>query len=192
MGSIGSVSLNLAIIIAIVSIAIGYILGNRFRYINRLSSMDNEHYQKVVKKGRKQLEAVISERVTFLQNDLMAGVSSINSHIKQKLSQSLQNEMKQYSTSLAEMRKVTENIVKQSQYKTEQQYEELKDQLAKSLMDEKQRIVQQLEENITDIVSYYIQTAVGKNLELHEQIPFIIANLQAEKASIIEDVKNGI
>ncbi len=154
--------------------------------------MDNEHYQKVVKKGRKQLEAVISERVTFLQNDLMAGVSSINSHIKQKLSQSLQNEMKQYSTSLVEMRKVTENIVKQSQYKTEQQYEELKDQLAKSLMDEKQRIVQQLEENITDIVSYYIQTAVGNNLELREQIPFIIANLQAEKASIIEDVKNGI
>jgi len=191
VSSVGLILVTSAVVMAIVLVIIGYVLGSRFSYTNKLSSKNSKHYEEVAEKGRQQLEATIAEHVTFLQNDLRMTVSGMNGYMKEELGRTLQDEMKRYDISLAEMRKAAAAVVTQSQHRTEQQYKELKDQLAKSLMDEKQRRVHQLEENMTDIVSYYIQAAVGKRLELREQIPFIVADLQAEKASIIEDIKYG-
>jgi hypothetical protein len=44
---------------------------------------------------------------------------------------------------------------------------------------------------MTDVINHYLVAAVGNEIDLSDQLEYIIANLEANKKAIIEDIVNG-
>jgi translation initiation factor 6 (eIF-6) len=56
---------------------------------------------------------------------------------------------------------------------------------------EKQQIIARFEQNMTDIVNHYVLAAVGNQIDLNDQLDYILADLEANKHAIIEDIQSG-
>ena len=44
---------------------------------------------------------------------------------------------------------------------------------------------------MADVISHYVKSAIGEQLTMSDQIPIIIADLQASKTAMIEDITHG-
>ena len=64
-------------------------------------------------------------------------------------------------------------------------------QLSKEIADEKQRLLKHFQENMGDIVNHYVLAAVGNQIDLNDQLEFILSELEANKKDIIDDITNG-
>jgi hypothetical protein len=47
------------------------------------------------------------------------------------------------------------------------------------------------EKNMADIVNHYVLAAIGNQIDLNDQLEYIIGELQTNKDAILEDIKNG-
>lgn len=101
-------------------------------------------------------------------------------------------ELKQhYQTSLTEVRQAALDAIAQAQAQLEQEKATLRAQMADELAKEKERRLTQFETDMTDIVGYYVQVAVGNQLELRDQMPAILTDMKAAKAAMLEDLAHG-
>lgn len=53
----------------------------------------------------------------------------------------------------------------------------------------KTHITTAFEQNMTQVIAYYVRQAMAERLELDDQLSFIIAELETHKAAMIEDIK---
>jgi hypothetical protein len=44
---------------------------------------------------------------------------------------------------------------------------------------------------MTEVVNHYLVAAIGEEIDLTDQLEYIIANLEANKKAIVEDIVNG-
>ena len=44
---------------------------------------------------------------------------------------------------------------------------------------------------MTDIINHYVIAAIGNQIDLNDQLEFILADLESNKQAIIEDITNG-
>jgi hypothetical protein len=44
---------------------------------------------------------------------------------------------------------------------------------------------------MTDIINHYVLDAVGDQIDLSDQLEYILNNLNENKAAIIEDIRSG-
>lgn len=44
---------------------------------------------------------------------------------------------------------------------------------------------------MADIISHYLLAAIGNQIDLSDQLDFIMSELEANKEAIAEDLKNG-
>ena len=44
---------------------------------------------------------------------------------------------------------------------------------------------------MADIVNHYVLAAVGNQIDLNDQLEYILGDLEANKKAIIEDIQNG-
>ena len=63
--------------------------------------------------------------------------------------------------------------------------------MQQEIVAEKQQLVKRFEENMADIVNHYVIAAVGNQIDLNDQLEYILADLDANKQAIIEDIRNG-
>ena len=148
-----------------------------------MSAYVKESLDKILKDEVKQYEMA-------LETTRRIAVDSIKQQQAQ-ITQQNNNINNQYKTTLAEVRQSALDAIKQSQTQIEEQTSELRVKLGKDLEQEKQNKIAKFEENMTDVVSYYVKESIGKQMELREQLPIILADLQAAKSVMIEDIKNG-
>jgi len=73
----------------------------------------------------------------------------------------------------------------------DEQRQLLNQQLQKEVAEEKQRQLLHFETNMADIVNHYVLAAIGDQIDLNDQLEYILGNLEANKAAIIEDIKSG-
>jgi len=64
-------------------------------------------------------------------------------------------------------------------------------QLEKEVADEKLRRITRFDENMADVVNHYVLAAIGNQIDLNDQLEYILGELEANKKYILEDVKNG-
>jgi hypothetical protein len=64
-------------------------------------------------------------------------------------------------------------------------------QLAQQAADEKARMTARFEKNMGEILNHYIIETIGTEIDLSDQLDYIFANLQENKAAILEDIRNG-
>lgn len=152
---------------------------------------NDEFREELRNRGRLHFEKIIGENAMFLQQDLRLTTSQLNDYMKQEITRTLQEEFSKYERSITDAKQLAIDSITKTQEAIEQQRQILGEQLEKQVSAEKQRLVAGFEKNMADIVNHYVLAAVGNQIDLNEQLEYIIGELQANKDAIVEDIKNG-
>lgn len=142
-------------------------------------------------RGRLHFEKIIGENAMFLQQDLRLTTSQLNDYMKQEITTKLKEEFTKYEESITDAKQMAVDAIAKTNQAVENERAQLLEQLRKEFADAKKREVVRFEENMTDIVNHYLVGALGQEIDLSEQLEYIIANLEANKKAIVEDIING-
>ncbi len=152
----------------------------------------NEEFREELRnRGRLHFEKIIGENAMFLQQDLRLTTSQLNDYMKTEITNKLQEEFAKYEQSITDAKQLALDSIGKTQEAIEQQREVMSQQLIKEIETEKQRLVERFEANMADIVNHYVLTTIGDQIDLNDQLEFIVNDLEANKEALIQDLKNG-
>ncbi len=152
---------------------------------------NDEFREELRNRGRLHFEKIIGENAMFLQQDLRLTTSQLNDYMKQEITRTLQEEFSKYERSITDAKQLAIDSINKTQEAIEQQRQILGDQLEKQVAAEKTRLVAGFEKNMADIVNHYVLAAIGNEIDLNDQLEYIIGELETNKDAILEDIKNG-
>jgi hypothetical protein len=127
----------------------------------------------------------------FLQQDLRLTTSELNEYMKKEITSKLQDEFDKYEQSIMDAKQLAIDSIQKTNAAIDEQRQLLGQQVQKEIVAEKQQLVQRFEQNMTDIINHYVLAAVGDQIDLNDQLEYILADLEANKRAIIEDITNG-
>lgn len=142
-------------------------------------------------RGRLHFEKIIGENAMFLQQDLRLTTSQLNEFLKEEVTKKLQQEFAKYEESITDARDLAVEAITRTQDAIEQQHKVMSQQLAEEFAEEKARMTKHFEENMADIVNHYVLAAIGDQIDLNNQLEFILSNLEENKEAIIKDISSG-
>jgi hypothetical protein len=151
----------------------------------------NEFREELRNRGRLHFEKIITENAMFLQQDLRMTAAQVNQFMKDQITKTLKEEFAKYEQSITDAKQLATEALNKTQVAIEQQHQILSRQLQTQVAEEKQRLMARFEENMSDIVNHYVLASIGNQIDLSDQLEFIIGNLEANKQAIVEDIKNG-
>jgi hypothetical protein len=150
-----------------------------------------EFREELRNRGRLHFEKILGENAMFLQQDLRLTTSQLNEYMKTEISRTLKDEFQKYEQSITDAKQIaTESLQKTSQA-IEEQRQLLSKQVKQEADDAKKILIEHFENDMADIVNHYILAAVGNQIDLSDQLEYILAELQANKTAIIEDINRG-
>ena len=142
-------------------------------------------------RGRLHFEKIIGENAMFLQQDLRMTTSQLNEYMKTEIKKVLEDEFKKYEESIKDAKDVALESIQKTQTTIDQQRQILEKQLVDEVTEERARLLEKFEKNMTDIVNHYILAAIGNQIDLSDQLDYITGYLNENKDAILEDVKHG-
>lgn len=152
---------------------------------------NDEFREELRNRGRLHFEKIIGENAMFLQQDLRLTTSQLNEYMKQEITRTLQEEFAKYERSIEDAKQLAIESISRTQAAIEQQRGILEEQLHTEVAAEKQRIIKNFETNMADIVNHYVIAAIGNQIDLNDQLEFILGDLEQNKTAILEDVNSG-
>lgn len=152
---------------------------------------NNEFREELRNRGRLHFEKIIGENAMFLQQDLRLTTSQLNEYMKSEITNKLREEFAKYEQSITDAKQLAIESINKTQSALEEQRQVMGQQLTEELTKEKERLVKRFEENMADIVNHYVLAAIGNQIDLNDQLEFILADLEANKKEIIQDIKDG-
>ncbi len=152
---------------------------------------NDEFREELRNRGRLHFEKIIGENAMFLQQDLRLTTSQLNEYMKQELSSKLREEFSKYEESITDAKQMAIDSIEKTKQTIEEERQQLIKQLEIEIEAEKARLIGRFEENMADIVNHYVLAAVGKQIDLSDQLEYIIGELEANKQAIAEDIKYG-
>lgn len=152
---------------------------------------DQNYREDLRRQGKASFEKVITENAMFLQQDLRLTTAQITDYMKSQITSSLKQDIEKYSQSIKDAEQVAIESIRKTNEAIEQQRLALSAEVDKEVAAVKQQFVARFENNMADIVNHYIMAVIGDNIDLDDQLEFIIAGLEAQKKDIVEDIKNG-
>lgn len=152
----------------------------------------NEDFREELRnRGRLHFEKIIGENAMFLQQDLRLTTSQLNEYMKTEIASKLKEEFKKYEESIMDAKEMAIESIQKTNAAIDEQRALLGQAVQKEIVAEKQQLVQRFEQNMTDIINHYVISAIGNQIDLNDQLEYILADLQANKQAIIEDITNG-
>jgi hypothetical protein len=152
----------------------------------------NEEFREELRnRGRLHFEKIIGENAMFLQQDLRLTTSQLNEYMKTEVTRKLTEEFDKYEQSIDDAKQLAIESIQKTNAAIDEQRAILGQQVQKEIVAEKQQMVQRFEQNMTDIINHYVLSAIGNQIDLNDQLEFILADLQANKDAIIQDIVNG-
>jgi hypothetical protein len=136
-------------------------------------------------------EKIIGENAMFLQQDLRLTTSQLNEYMKTEISSKLKGEFDKYEQSIMDAKQMAIESIQKTNAAIDEQRQVLGEQVQQEISLEKQQMLKRFEENMADIVNHYVLAAIGNQIDLNSQLEYIIGDLEANKAAILEDIKNG-
>ncbi len=152
---------------------------------------NDEFREELRNRGRLHFEKIIGENAMFLQQDLRLTTSQLNEYMKAEITKKLQQEFAKYQESIVDAKQLAVDSINKTQEAIEQQRMVMSQQLQKELSEEKARILNHFSENMTEIVNHYVLAAIGNQIDLNDQLEYILGDLEANKKAIIEDISDG-
>lgn len=152
---------------------------------------NDEFREELRNRGRLHFEKIIGENAMFLQQDLRLTTSQLNEFMKTEITHKLQEEFAKYEQSIMDAKQLALDSITKTQDAIEQQRQAMSQQLAKELADEKARLTKKFEENLADVVNHYVLAAIGDQIDLNDQLEYILSELEANKQAIVNDITEG-
>lgn len=152
---------------------------------------NDEFREELRNRGRLHFEKIIGENAMFLQQDLRLTTSQLNEFMKNEITEKLQDEFAKYEESITDAKQMAIDSITKTQEAIEQQRQVMGQQLVKEIEAEKARMLKRFEENIGDIVNHYVLAAIGDQIDLNDQLDYIISDIEQHKDVILQDLKDG-
>lgn len=152
---------------------------------------NDEFREELRNRGRLHFEKIIGENAMFLQQDLRLTTSQLNEYMKAEITRTLQEEFAKYEKSITDAKQLAIDSIEKTQAAIEQQRQILNEQLQKEVAEEKARLIGRFEQNMADIINHYVLAAIGNQVDLSDQLEYILNELQDNKKAILEDLKRG-
>jgi hypothetical protein len=152
---------------------------------------DDTFRQELRNRGLLHFEKIINENAMFLQQDLRITASQVNDYMKQEIKRTLTEEFAKYETSISDAKQLAVDSINKTQRAIEEQRTILTDQMNKQAEIGKAQVVARFEDNMADIINHYVMVAIGDQIDLNDQLEYIIADLEANKTAIMEDISHG-
>lgn len=152
---------------------------------------DEAFREELRNRGRLHFEKIIGENAMFLQQDLRLTTSQLNEYMKTEITKKLKEEFAKYEQSIMDAKQLAVESIQKTNDAIDKQREVMSDQVEKEIVAEKQQLLQHFEQNMTDIINHYVVAAVGNQIDLSDQLEYILADLEANKKAIIEDIGRG-
>ncbi len=158
-------------------------------------SIDNifndEFREELRNRGRLHFEKIITENAVFLQQDLQLTTSQLNDYMKTEITQKLQNEFTKYQESFTDAKQLTVEAIQKTNDAINEQRETLNLEVQKQIEVEKKQLIDRFENNMASIVNHYVLEAIGNQIDLNDQLEYILTELEANKKAMIEDITSG-
>ncbi len=152
---------------------------------------NDEFREELRNRGRLHFEKIIGENAMFLQQDLRLTTSQLNEYMKQEITRVLKEEFSKYEESINDAKQLAIDSIEKTQATIEQQRQLMTQQLAEQLGAEKTRTLARFEGHMAEVVNHYIMTAIGDQIDLTDQLEYILNDIEDNKAAIIEDIRSG-
>lgn len=152
---------------------------------------DNEFREELKNRGRLHFEKIIGENAAFLQQDLRQTTSQLNDYLRTEISKTLQDEFKKYEQSIADAKQLALGSIEKTVTTIEQQRQFLETQMQTQFQAQKDQVLARFEKDMASIVNHYILRAIGSQIDLSDQLDYILNELEANKEAILEDIKRG-
>jgi hypothetical protein len=152
---------------------------------------NNQFREELRNRGRLHFEKIIGENAMFLQQDLRLTTSQLNDYMKQEITHKLQEEFAKYEQSINDAKQLAMDSIQKTNAAVDEQRRTLSVQVQKEFIDEKARLIRQFEVNMAEIINHYVLASIGNQIDLSDQLEFILGDLEANKKAIIEDIIHG-
>lgn len=150
-----------------------------------------EFREELKNRGRLHFEKIIGENAMFLQQDLRLTTSQLNEYMKTEITKKLQEEFAKYEESILDAKQMAVDSINKTQEAIEQQRQLMGQQLIQEVADEKARLVKRFEDNMAEIINHYVITSIGNQIDLNDQLEYILADMATNKDAIIKDLSDG-
>jgi uncharacterized protein (DUF2344 family) len=165
--------------------------------LNDIAAEDVEHIfndefrEELRNRGRLHFEKIIGESAMFLQQDLRETTAQLNDYMRAELTRTLQQEFKNYEQSIADAKQVALGSIEKTITTIDQQRAFMEQQLQSQAQVNKERMMKQFEKDMATIINHYVVKAIGDQIDLSDQLDYILAQMETNKKAIIEDIRGG-
>jgi len=142
-------------------------------------------------RARLHFEKIIGENAMFLQQDLRLTTSQLNEYMKTEITKTLETEFGKYEESIEDAKQLAINSIAKTQSAIEEERQVLHVNLEKEFEAERERLIKRFEEHMAEIVNHYVLDAVGNEIDLSDQLEYILSEMEANKAMMVEDIRSG-
>ena len=152
----------------------------------------NEEFREELRnRGRLHFEKILGENAMFLQQDLRLTTSQLNDYMKQEITRELKEAFSNYESAIGDAKQLAVESIEKTKTAIDEQRQALGDQLEKEISEEKLRRIKLFEDNMAQVVNHYVLGAIGNQIDLNDQLEYILGELEANKSAIVEDITNG-
>jgi hypothetical protein len=152
---------------------------------------NDEFRQELRNRGRLHFEKILGENAMFLQQDLRLTTAQLNDYMKDEISKQLKEAFTNYENAIGDAKQLAVESIEKTKAAIDDQRRILSEQLTAEVNEEKARRIKKFEDNLAEVVNHYVVEAIGHQIDLNDQLEYILGELEANKAAILEDVKSG-
>lgn len=152
---------------------------------------NKEFREELRNRGRLHFEKIIGENAMFLQQDLRLTTSQLNEYMKAEITSKLKEEFNKYEQSIMDAKQLATESIEKTNAAIEEQRKLLSQQAQAEFKAEKEQLIKRFEENMAEIINHYVLQAIGSQIDLDDQLEYILGDLEANKAAIVEDITHG-
>jgi hypothetical protein len=159
---------------------------------NEVEQIFNADFREELRnRGRLNFEKIISESAMFLQQDLQLTTSQLNEYMKTEITNELKEQFNKYEQAIMDAKQLAIESIQKTNTAIDEQRQQLGQAVQQEAIASKQQMVKRFETNMADIINHYVIAAVGNQIDLSDQLEYILGELEANKAAIIEDINSG-
>ncbi len=152
----------------------------------------NEEFREELRnRGRLHFEKILGENAMFLQQDLRLTTSQMNEFMKGEITKELKAAFANYENAISSAKELAVESIEKTKTTIDQERQALVTQLAKEVAEEKDRRVKQFEERMAQVINHYVLDAIGNQIDLNDQLDYILSEMETHKAAILEDIRSG-
>lgn len=147
-----------------------------------------EFQEELRNKARLDFQRVINENAMFLQQDLRMTTAEINDYLKKNMVERLEKEFMEYERSIKDVQEAAVQSLNNTVAAAEQKQDELNTRIEKEMQARKEQSLKAFQENMADVVSSYVIKSVGEQLDIREQLPLIVREMESRADDMKKDL----